>query len=200
MLSLSNFLKALSGIAPLKARAAILTGDAITAEERKDIYLREHGLYLVECVGPDAAAAILAAYQAGSLPMKKSSLQPALAPAAEAYLARDAELRAEIAERQRRDLAAKDPSLVLERDFWDHSLMNEVFFKGLGKGGGSMTLAGIAVTKSLLSYQSNSGKSTSWKVSFSWVGSDGKHHVNDNNPAFAANRRNDPDRNWGLHE
>jgi len=121
MMSLSNFLKALPGIAPLKARTAILTGDAITAEERKDIYLLEHGLYLVECVGPDAASAILAAYQFGKLPMKKLSLLPAPAPAAEAYLARDAALRSEIAVRQRRDLAAEDPSLILERDFWDLS-------------------------------------------------------------------------------
>ncbi len=200
MRTLSNFLAALPGIRPIKARRLILQGDVLSKEARADIYCRNMSLLdtVVE-VGPDAAAAILAAYKSGALPMQKKS-QPEPAPEAESYLARADEFRIEAAERRRKDLATKDPSVIVEADFTNHRLMDSVFFANIGPGSGTMVLAGIKVQKSVFSYRSNSGQSTGWLVRFDWTGSDGERHHCETVPPEASNRRNDPDRNWGLYE
>lgn len=63
-----------------------------------------------------------------------------------------------------------------------------------------MFLAGITVHKTVHAYKSNSGKSTGWLVRFSWTGSDGERRYSESVPPEADNRRNDPNRNWGLYE
>ncbi|WP_261319102.1 hypothetical protein [Rhizobium leguminosarum] len=124
-----------------------------------------------------------------------------VAPEAEAYL-RDAEpLREEIRERKRRKDCVDDVSLVRERDFLDHHLMNRIFYKNAGPGPGGMTLAGIEVSKDLRGFSSNSGKSTGYEYSFTWTGSDGVRRSSGSGlPSEAFNRRNDEKRNWGLYE
>lgn len=200
MRSLTNFLAGLPGIMPIKARRLILEGDLLSKAEKADIYSRDQSpLDLVLVVGPDAAAAILVAYKQGRLPMKRG--QPvADAPAAEAYVAMGDSLRVEIAERRRREQAVMDPSLITESDLSDHRLIDRVFIQNIGHGSGSMVLAGITVRKHVSGYKSNSGKSTGWHVRFDWTGSDGEPRHSEVRPPEADNRRNDPDRNWGLYE
>lgn len=200
MRSLTDFLAGLPGIMPIKARRLVLEGDLLSAVERSDIRSRDRSfLDLVLEVGPDAAAAILAAYKDERLPMKKGA-KPVDAPAAEAYLARADELRTQIAERERRERAVKDPSLITESDLTNHRLIDSVFIANIGTGSGSMALAGITVHKQVIGYRSNSGKSTGWAVRFDWIGSDGQKRHSETTPPEADNRRNDPDRNWGLYE
>lgn len=198
MRSLTDFLKGLPGVMPRKAHAAVLDGDLLTQVERLDIHTRV-ALYITREVGPDAAAAILAAYRAGKLPMKAGTV-PGEAPEADAYVARREALLAEIADRKRRSDASRDPSLVRETDFVDERFMDQIFHRHMGEGETSMTLAGILVTKTLTRHPSNSGKSQGWSTTFSWTGSDGQRRSSGREAPEASNRRNDPDRNWGLHE
>ena len=200
MRSLTDFLASLPGIMPIKTRRLVLEGDLLSAAERADLRSRDRSfLDLVIEVGPDAAAAILAAYKDGRLPMKKGA-RPLDAPEAEAYLAQGAELRIQIAERERRERAVKDPSLISESDLTNHRLIDSVFIANIGTGSGSMALAGITVQKQVIGYRSNSGKSTGWRVRFEWTGSDGQKRNSETIPLEADNRRNDPERNWGLYE
>lgn len=200
MRSLTDFLASLPGIMPIKARRLILEGDLLSAAERADLRSRDRSfLDLVIEVGPDAAAAILAAYKDGRLPMKKGA-RPAAAPEAEAYLTQGAKHRIQIAERERRERAVKDPSLISESDLTNHRLIDSVFIANIGTGSGSMVLAGITVHKQVIGYKSNSGKSTGWRVRFEWTGSDGQKRHSETIPPEADNRRNDPERNWGLYE
>lgn len=200
MRTLSSFLNDLPDIRPRKARTLILEGDLLSKEQRADIRWRDSSwLDTVLEVGPDAAAAILAAYKRAALPMKKGAV-PTDAPSAEAYLAQREELKRQIAERTRREQAVKDPSLILESDLTNHRLIDSVFIANVGPGSGSMVLAGITVSKHVVGYKSNSGKSTGWRVRLEWIGSDGQHHHSEVVPPEADNRRNDPDRNWGLYE
>lgn len=200
MRSLTDFLADIPAIRPRKARRLILEGDLLTKAERADIRWREGGwLDTILEVGPDAAAGILAAYKAGRLPMKKDAA-PTDAPEAEAYLAQGDQLRKQIAERIRRERAINDPSLILESDLANHRLIDSVFIANIGPGSGSMVLAGITVHKHVVGHKSNSGKNSGWHVRFDWMGSDGKSRHSEAIPPEANNRRNDPDRNWGLPE
>lgn len=198
MRSLTDFLKGLPGVMPRKAYTAVLEGDLLTEAELADIHARDN-IYATREVGPDAAAAILAAYGAGRLPMAKRSV-PGEAPEAEAYLARREALLAEIAERRRRSDALRDPGLVRETDFDDDRFLDAVFHRHAGEGATSMTLAGIPVTKTLSRHPSNSGRSHGWSVTFSWTASDGRRRSSGREAPEASNRRNDPERDWGLHE
>lgn len=200
MRSLTDFLADVPGVMPIKARRLILEGDLLLAEERADIHSRDRSLVdLMLEVGPDAAAAILAAYKEGRLPMKRGE-QPGDPQAAEAYVTMGDSLRKQIAERRRRKQAVKDPSLIIESDLFDHRLVDRVFIQNIGPGSGSMVLAGITVHKQVTGYRSNSGKSTGWRVRIDWTDSEGKPRHSEITPPEAGNRRNDPERNWGLYE
>lgn len=198
MQTLTEFLASLSGVMPKKARREILDGDLLPDDLKSDILPRTDSLFdMVLAVGPDAAAAILAAYKEGRLPMRKGE-KPTAAPQAEAYIANADALRRELAERKRRRDAIEDPSLVRESDLTDASFLDRVFYKQMGPGTGTMTLAGIAVTKMLAEYKTNSGKNGAWGVRFHWTGSDGQSHSCERMPPEATNRRNDASRNYGL--
>ena len=201
MLTLKDFLRLLPGIKPLKTRQLILEGDLLNESQRRDIRDRNRSVIdLVVVVGPDAAAAIVAAYKAGQLPMKTANTRPTAVPLADAYLAQAPGHRDQIAERERLERAIKDPSVLEEADLDNYRLLDSLFFAIKGPGGGTLKLAGLKVTKRLTDYSSNSGKSKGWRVSFSWIGSDGSQHALEKVPPEANNRRNDPERNWGLHE
>ncbi len=79
--------------------------------------------------------------------------------------------------------------------------MNRIFFKNSGPGPSRLTLAGIVVSKDIRSFSSNSRKSTGCESTFTWTGSDGVAHSSGSGLSSEAfNRRNDENRNWGLHE
>lgn len=201
MRSLTDFLKGLPGVAPRKAYTLVLEGDLLSKELKRDLHPRSDSFFdLATVVVPDAAAAILQAYKDGRLPMQKGKTDQN-APDAEAYV-RDAEpLREEIRERQRRKECVEDVSLVRESDFLDQHLMNRIFFENAGAGPGTLTLAGIEVSKDIRGFSSNSGKSTGYESTFTWTGSDGVQRSSGSGlPSEAFNRRNDEKRNWGLHE
>lgn len=200
MQTLTEFLASLPGVMPLKARREILDGDLLPDDLKSDIVARSDSLFdTVLAVGPDAAAAILAAYKQGRLPMRKGG-KPRATPRAGAYVADADALRAELAERKRKRDAIKDPSLVRESDFMDVSFLDRVFFTQIGPGSGTMILASIAVTKTATEYKTNSGKNSAWGIRFHWTGSDGESRSCERTPPEATNRRNDASRNYGLPE
>jgi hypothetical protein len=201
MLSLADFLSLLPGIRPRLARRLILDGPLLTPDQRRDIRMRDRNvLDTVLEVGPDAAAAIDDAYVAGNLSMQKGVLPLSAIPEVEAYLADAPRHRREIAERRRLDQAVRDPSVLKESDLEDYRLLEQLFFALKGAGSGTLELAGIPVTKSLVGYSSNSGKTTGWRVTYSWTGSDGRARFLEKTPLQASNRWNDPERDWGLHD
>ncbi|MFB4373524.1 hypothetical protein RAC92_08080 [Agrobacterium sp. CR_3] len=135
MLSLTDFIAYLPGVKPKLARTAILEGDILSKEERRDIIYRN--AYFADdvlVVGPDAAAAILAAYQAGKLLMTKGS-SVAEAPQATEY-ANDAVVKERFRERRRKEACLKDISLVRESDFMDNRLLDRIFFAQAPKAAG----------------------------------------------------------------
>lgn len=199
MRSLTDLLNDLPGVMTRKARGLLLQGDLLSKVEKADIHPRNHSLLDTVVVVPDAAAAILAAYGNGRLPMRPGTM-PANAPMAEDYLARGEELRRELSERIRRERATRGPSLIVESDLADHRLIDAVFINNLGKGPGTMTLAGTAVSKTVAGYKTNSGKNTDWEVHFEWTGSDGRSRTTSRTPPEAHNQRNDSERDWGLHK
>jgi hypothetical protein len=199
MQSVTNFLASLPNVMPRKARKLVLEGDILTKDLKSDLHYRDSIFDLVVDIGPDAAAAVLAAYKAELLPMNRGT-KPEHAPQAEAYLEQGELLRAQIEEKRRRVAAIKDHSLLVEADLTDHRLVDSIFIANHGPGSGSMTLAGITVHKQISGYETNSGKNTGWRVRFDWTGSDGKHRSSEVVPPEANNRRNDAERNWGLPE
>ncbi|WP_061937548.1 hypothetical protein [Aureimonas sp. AU22] len=198
MITLTGFLSRLPGLRPLLARKAILSGSVLSREEKADIVARDSPMDITLLVGPDAAAAILAAYRQGRLPMERGT-EPQDAPGAEAYVS-DVEVRRRRDERKRRTDALRDLSLVREADLLDHSFLDALFVAHMGTGSGTMTIAGIPVTKSLSRYPTNSGKGSGWGVTLAWTGTDGQPRVSSTLPPEASNRRNDADQNWGLHD
>lgn len=200
MLSLTNFIACLPGVKPKLARTAILEGDTLGKEERRDIiYRNAYFADDVRLVGPDAAAAILAAYLAGKLPMNKGS-GVTEAPQATEY-ANNKVVKEQFRERRRKEACLKDISLVKESDFTDNRLLDRVFFAHAPKGSRTLKLDGIEVTKEVHGYRTNSRKNTGYEVTFYWTGSDGEQRSSGTGkPPEAFNRANDPERNWGLHE
>lgn len=200
MLSLTDFIAYLPGVKPKLARTAILEGDILSKEERRDIINRN--AYFADdvlVVGPDAAAAILAAYQAGKLLMTKGS-SVTEAPQATEYV-NDAVVKERFRERRRKEACLKDISLVKESDFMDNRLLDRIFFAHAPKGSRTLKLDGIDVKKEVHGYRTNSRKNTGYEVTFFWTGSDGEQRSSGTGkPPEAFNRANDPQRNWGLHE
>lgn len=200
MLSLTDFIAYLPGVKPKLARTAILEGDILSEEERRDIIYRN--AYFADdvlLVGPDAATAILAAYQAGKLLMTKGS-GVTEAPQATEYV-NDAAVKERFQERRRKEACLKDISLVKESDFMDNRLLDRIFFAHAPKGSGTLKLDGIDVAKEVHGYRTNSRKNTGYEVTFYWTGSDGEQRSSGTGkPPEAFNRANDPERNWGFHE
>lgn len=201
MRSLTDFISDLPGVKPRKARMMIMEGDVLSKEQKRDIFLRRDSIFdTVYVVGPDAASAILAAYIAGKLPMDRGEAVRE-APLAAQYLENADSVRAQIAERTRKEGCVKDLSLVEERDFSDNRLLDRIFWANAPKGQGVLRLAGIDVTKTVHGFSTNSGKNIGYEVTFHWTGSDGERRSSGTGkPSEAFNRRNDEERNWGLHE
>lgn len=114
MRSLTEFLRWLPGIAPRKAYTMVVQSDLLSRELKSNLCPRSDSYFdLMTVVGPDAAAAILAAYKEGRLPMGRREIVGD-APDAEAYVREAEPLRAEIRERERRKACVNDLGLVRE--------------------------------------------------------------------------------------
>ncbi|KOO12846.1 hypothetical protein AKJ18_21720 [Vibrio xuii] len=79
-------------------------------------------------------------------------------------------------EREQYENKVSNLELIRETEF-SYSLLNDVFIKNFGLKGGQhvLNIGGIEVTKYLSLYRSNSGLSSDWQVTFSWVGLDGEY-------------------------
>ncbi len=141
-------------------------------------------------------------YTANALPMMKGK-SPGPIPAVESYAV-------DAAEAEQRAKAEADEAIALRRRYLSHpsivpesafgiGLLNDIFFRHLGKGGGTMDIGRIKVTKTTPHrHVSNSGKSYDWSYHFLWTSPDGTSHRLSHESDHAGNRRSDPDRNWGL--
>jgi hypothetical protein len=161
----------------------------------------------VERLTPEGAALIARLYREGAFELRKKSDVPGEATELDLLAASRTELEAKTAARRaerQAEAEAKqallaDPAQIREEEFtW--SLLNSVFAQHVGYGGSAHTLevGGIPVSKSVRRFESNSGKSGDFEVSFSWTGADGEQHTLVRESHYRDNRRNDPDRNYGL--
>jgi hypothetical protein len=154
---------------------------------------------------------LLRLYRAGKLPFRKRPRSFEVPAAFEAYAmtprAALVEKSKELATANAAEAAAaaearrqklKNLEALQEVEF-TYPLLNDVFWHHQVKEG-TLVLGGIAVSKSLQLYRSNTGKSKDWQVTFEWLGKDGQRHVLQKDSRFADNRRNDAERNWGLPE
>ena len=154
-------------------------------------------------ISPSGATLLLRLYEGGffNSRMKKGGIQPSVT------LRRYADSQAAIEEAQRKRMAeqeayrnlVKNPANVTESQF-SYRLLNDIFITHRGFGEGELEIGGIKVRKDLIRYTSNSGKSADWTVSYSWTSADGTLAELTKESVFKKNRRNDPDRDWGLPE
>lgn len=198
--SLGEVLQGLTGVRPRLARGpaeALLREAGLLGAVREAAYpateMREgtHGPYLV--LFPTAARCLLEGYMAGRLPLARGATP--VSPVE--WLARFAALTDE-------DLAAMEAAQplsfeLLEEAYWrwsrrasphaprspeERRWRNETPF----------VYRGISFTRSRIPLRSNSGK----RVVGGWTTFDGSDGSVFRNEGPALNRRNDPDRNWGL--
>lgn len=184
-----------------------LGGQAVSVEELGELYHETFRTgYATHVVSPRGAQLLLRLYAAGVLDTGKK--QPGMpAPELVAYASSEQALREKAAERkeQRRQAQAareeklSHPESIAEDEF-SFSLLNALFFRHVGKGEGTLRVGGVLVDKSLSRYTSNSGKSHDWRVTFTWQSADGRLRELAKASDYEGNRRNDPERNWGLPE
>lgn len=172
-----------------------IKGQTLTMTEMEGLEKRKR-------VDARAASAILRLYSAGALPMMKGR-SPEAVPAVETYI-----LSAAAADQEARDAA--EQAAAIWQGYLDHPdtvpdtafsirLLNAIFMRHAGKGGGTLEIGGTNVTRTTPHrHVSNSGKSSDWSYHFLWKSTDGSEQRLSRESAHAGNRRSDPDRNWGL--
>jgi len=162
--------------------------------------------YETRVVSPRGARLLLRLYAAGVLDTGKKK-PGAPAPELVAYAESEGALHEKSAARQeqRRQAEAERQEFLAHPEKVPESaltfgLLNDLFFHHGCKGNSEMSVGGLLVEKSVSRYTSNSGKSQDWRVTFTWRSSGGGLRELTKHSAFEDNRRNDPDRNWGLPE
>lgn len=153
-------------------------------------------------ISPDGAALLARLHVAGVLLYKTTRPGP-VAPAAQAYIESKPALLAKVlqarAEREAYARKVAEPSAINEDEF-TYRLLDDVFWKHQGKGGGTLEIGGVLVRKSVTTLSSNSGKTQDSSVRFTWRSVDGTEKVLLKPSVYVGNRRNDAERNWGLPE
>jgi hypothetical protein len=151
-------------------------------------------------VSPAGAQLLITLYEQGTLPLKTNAVKQV-----SAELLDYANSGTQLAELEKSRLADKalyeeklqNLQLIHESEF-TYQLISDIFWKHLNKGAGGLYIGGILVTKNLVRYASNSGKSQDFSVSYSWVSSLGEHKRLTKDSTYSENRRNDASRNYGL--
>lgn len=215
LMSFTEVCKRLPGVKPRvlrqQVREASLLGkglklgtERLTKEEVEELQItayrgRSWAPYEVDVVSPKGARALVRAYRAGALCKKPQEVSPELLE----YIESEEALRAKVRARQDAERAYREkitnPQSIKESEF-TFSLLNDVFWAHGLKGNCSMVIDGITVTKSVLPFYSNSGKSRDFRVTFSWTGRDGERRTLSKESTYERNRRNDEKRNFGLPE
>ncbi|MNR71794.1 hypothetical protein D3C71_24720 [compost metagenome] len=182
---------------------AHLEGLAVPVAELAELFCEtERGDYPVELVSPAGARLLVRLYAAGVLETAKGSLGEPSAElqaysTSEPVLLEKARARAQLQAEHHARL--DDPANIQESEF-SHGLLDELFWRHNGKGDGALRVGGILVQKSLSRFVSNSGKSSEFRVVFSWTSPSGERKELAKPSQFEGNRRNDAERNWGLPE
>jgi len=160
----------------------------------------------IDYITPEGAALIVKMYHAGCFELNG---KPGCTEELEKYAASGEELLAayneqtefEAYEKAKEDHWKEHPEELPENMFTASRLNAIMWHHGVKGRHVTMDIGGITVTKSVTSYTSNSGKSSSNTVVLSWTGSDGVSREEFlTKSAYENNRRNDADRNWGLPE
>lgn len=174
-------------------------------EEYEAIHIKLYSFYGTTIkISPRGAKVLMKLYRNRDLVMHKGKYI-AEAPELQAYIDKEEFFKEEVdrlrRENERRKYLVENPDEIKESDF-SYSLLDDVFYHEFGafQGHKTMTLDGIKVNKSVFVYQSNSGKTHDSEVTISWTDSKGKNHKLCKSSLYRENRRNDPDRNWGLPE
>ena len=174
-------------------------------EEYEEIHIKLESFYGTTIkTSPHGAKVLMKLYRNGDLVMHKGKCI-ADAPELQAYIDKEEYFKEEAdrirREDERRKYLINNPDEIKESDF-SYSLLDDVFYHKFGafQGHKTMILDGIKVNKSVFVYQSNSGKTQDSEVTISWIDSDGECHMLCEPSFYRENRRNDPDRNWGLPE
>lgn len=172
----------------------------VTIEELGELFVPAvRGFYASERVSPAGARLLVRLYEAGELETEPSAVSEEV----RRYCNSEPELREKVRARERAKAEYEErlnqPERIKEEDF-DYGLLNDLFWHHGLQGNSRMIVGGIEVQKTVTRYMSNSGKSRDFAVTFNWVGSDGKRRHATKPSMYENNRRNDPERNWGLPE
>lgn len=154
-------------------------------------------------ITPEGAALLPRLYEAGIFELHRPRVGRGDPAKLRAYAASRPGLLAQTVRNEEARCAhealARHPERIAEAEF-TYELLNRVFIAHHGLLGGTtrLEIGGLLVTKEVFTYRSNSQKSRDSDVTFSWVSQDGTTRELHQQSRFAGNRRNDPDRNWGL--
>lgn len=198
-LTLSEFLKLLPNIASTKSREMIGNGlnlffkngqfsDSIEIKGctiyREDL----SSLSIYGRVDAPAADTIIRLYNADALPMAYGK-RPTSCPKAEAYVERARFAAAEriaerafekdrsIEERKAYDLKLANISSIKEEEF-TLALLNDIFYRHHGPGGGTLKIGGIEVKKDRPDrYKDDDDLHSNWSYTYSWTSHDGTPHT-----------------------
>jgi hypothetical protein len=177
-----------------------LNGTLVLKSEMSELFCRN--IWGAERISPDGAALLLRLHMAGVLLYKTAKPGP-VAPEAQAYIDSKPALLAKVlgAKAEQGAYARKvgEPGSIREDEF-TYRLLDDVFWKHQGKGGGALEIGGVLVHKSVHTLSSNSGKTHDASVRFTWRAADGTEKILSKPSAYEGNRRNDAERNWGLPE
>jgi len=203
--SLFNQLVANSDRDTSRMRVKIADGVKFSFDDLENIFTQSD---LAPLVTPYGAGLVVELYRKGLLPMKQAA--PGEVPTEVLVYASSGEKVDDVRKRLCEEQAAKDiayreilsrPADIAPSSF-TYSLLNDVFIyhHGLRGGATTMEIGGTAVTKTVFSYSSNSGKNRDSEVTFTWIGEDEVPQEMTKASSYVGNRRNDADRNWGLPE
>jgi len=235
LMRLSDFIKLLPNVKPLKARAKLkewrdeiyeqIMQDTFADKEReiyevnigKGIVLSsddfEHIFYGDEFsatkITPHGAEILIKIYCAGFFELTPRKGTEKVPNKGVDYSKSEHQLliKQKLAEEAENEKSREYATLIdcpqnIKPENFTYSLLNDVFMRHIGLKAGcySMNIGGIEVTKYVHMHTSNSGKNRDSEVTFTWVDPDGNKQKIEKQSSYSQNRRNDPDRNWGLHE
>lgn len=181
----------------------------ITAKEAKELRIEGGlGAFPVLLISPLGADILVKMYLSNELPILKGKKVGLVGDVLSKYIhALPALLEEQSANetlaneaREKRNNIVSNPSLLLQDDF-SFSILNEIFWRHCNPNDKSpqpnMLIGGVNVHRTIARYQSNSGKTADYDVTFNWIDA-GQQKALSKSSKFTTNRRNDPDRNWGL--
>lgn len=163
----------------------------------------------VDYITPEGAAILIRMYRKGCFELKKrndclgdTQELEEYAASGERLFSQHAVLKEHDKQQRAQELYWKEHPEELPEDKFTASRLNAIMWHHNVIGThSSMDIGGITVTKEVSQYKSNSGKSHDNEVVLKWIGSDGiprEEYLRTS--SYRNNRRNDADRNWGLHE